>query len=380
MATKKKIKKSNGKAKSSKIKKSLPKSKVIKSAKKNAAKKNIKTKSGAVKKATKKFAKVAPKKNAKKIKIKLTKNSKPKAAKKPQIKKIVKVEKKLKKPFQKTSQKNSADKKNLKLEKLSYQKPTNPSISSTGGSSAKLNKSSIIEKKIANQFGKYAIEHDNSNVREELKIGLSQPNQLLIKKPGVILIPSFPQAIERNENKNKKSVDNQKKSSQIAEPKPKNKKMNSAAMKKITTKVQYDKNGKAVLPQGYKPSDNEEYMNPLQLEYFRKKLDSWKKELLSESNETIEHLQGENWNEPDPSDQATIVEQTGLELRTRDRYRKLINKIDTALRRIEEGEYGYCEVTGDPIGIKRLEARPIATMTLAAQEQHELEEKLAYED
>jgi DnaK suppressor protein len=136
---------------------------------------------------------------------------------------------------------------------------------------------------------------------------------------------------------------------------------------------------KVQLPAGYKPNKTEDYMNPLQLEYFRQKLELWKKELLAESTETIQHLQAESWNEPDPSDQATIVEQTGLELRTRDRYRKLINKIDSALQRIEQGEYGYCEVTGDPIGLARLEARPIATMTIAAQEQHEMEEKLHLE-
>jgi DnaK suppressor protein len=133
------------------------------------------------------------------------------------------------------------------------------------------------------------------------------------------------------------------------------------------------------LPNGYKPKLDEEYMNASQLEYFRRKLEDWKKDLLLESTETLDHLKTESWNEPDPSDQATIVEQTGLELRTRDRYRKLISKIDAAINRIEIGEYGYCEVTGDPIGIARLEARPIATMTIAAQEQHEMEEKLNFE-
>lgn len=137
---------------------------------------------------------------------------------------------------------------------------------------------------------------------------------------------------------------------------------------------------KIELPKNYTPKDKEDYMNDNQLEYFRLKLLDWKQELLKESSETLNHLQAENWNEPDPSDQATIVEQTGLELRTRDRYRKLIGKIDSALMRIDEGEYGYCEITGEPIGLKRLEARPIATMTIAAQEQHEDEEKSNLED
>jgi DnaK suppressor protein len=143
--------------------------------------------------------------------------------------------------------------------------------------------------------------------------------------------------------------------------------------------IKMSKNKKIELPEGYKPTEKEEYMNPTQLEYFKQKLLDWKGELLNESNETLEHLKDESWNEPDPSDQATIVEQTGLELRTRDRYRKLIGKIDAALARIEAGEYGYCEVTGDPIGLARLDARPIATMTLAAQEQHEIEEKMSAE-
>jgi len=136
-------------------------------------------------------------------------------------------------------------------------------------------------------------------------------------------------------------------------------------------------NNKTVeLEAGYAPNEKEEYMSEKQLAYYKNKLLNWKKELLEESNETLEHLKDESWNESDPSDQATIVEQTGLELRTRDRYRKLIGKIDSALARIDAGEYGYCEVSGDPIGIARLEARPIATMTLAAQERHESAEKL----
>ncbi len=126
----------------------------------------------------------------------------------------------------------------------------------------------------------------------------------------------------------------------------------------------------------YKPSEKEPYMSEKQLEYFKQKLQAWKRELLEESTETLGHLKEENWNESDITDRATVETDTALELRTRDRYRKLISKIDQAIQRIEDGEYGYCEVTGEPIGIKRLEARPIATMTLAAQEEHEREEKL----
>lgn len=132
---------------------------------------------------------------------------------------------------------------------------------------------------------------------------------------------------------------------------------------------------KIVLPEGYVPTENEEYMNPRQLEYFRRKLIEWKEELLNESRETLNHLKEENWNEADLNDRASIETDTTIELRTRDRYRKLIDKIDEALKRIEIGEYGYCEETGEEIGLKRLIARPVATLCIEAQERHENYEK-----
>lgn len=134
------------------------------------------------------------------------------------------------------------------------------------------------------------------------------------------------------------------------------------------------------LPEGYVPSDDEEYMNPMHLEYFRRKLEAWKKELMEEAESTINHLREENWQEPDINDRATLEADAALELRTRDRYRKLIRKIDKALERIDEGDYGYCEETGDEIGIKRLMARPIATLTIEAQEKHERLEKQHRDD
>lgn len=129
------------------------------------------------------------------------------------------------------------------------------------------------------------------------------------------------------------------------------------------------------LPANYTPSDKEEYMGEQQLAYFKKKLLDWREDLLRESSETLTHLKEESFNEPDVTDRATLETDTALELRTRDRYRKLINKIDAALGRIEKGDYGYCDVSGEPIGVKRLEARPIATMTIAAQEMHERKER-----
>jgi len=134
------------------------------------------------------------------------------------------------------------------------------------------------------------------------------------------------------------------------------------------------------LPEGYRPSDAEEYMSPMQLEYFRRKLLTWKQELMEESDSTLTQLREENWQEPDINDRATLESDAALELRTRDRYRKLIRKIDKALNRIADGSYGYCEDTGEEIGLKRLEARPIATLTIEAQEKHERLEKTRRED
>ena len=136
----------------------------------------------------------------------------------------------------------------------------------------------------------------------------------------------------------------------------------------------------ADLPDGYKPSAEEEFMNPQQLEYFRRKLLAWKKEILEEAEHTLAILQNEPLREPDMNDRATSETDWSIELRTRDRQRKLIAKIDAAMRRIEDGEYGYCEVTGEPISLGRLEARPIATMTLEAQERHERQEKISRDD
>lgn len=129
------------------------------------------------------------------------------------------------------------------------------------------------------------------------------------------------------------------------------------------------------IPDGYKPSEKEEYMNPQQVEYFRRKLLQWRGELLSESRETLDHLHDENWQQADIADRASLETEAGVELRTRNRYLKLISKIDAAIKRLEEGEYGYCEETGEPIGIKRLEARPVATLSIEAQERHEKMEK-----
>ena len=132
----------------------------------------------------------------------------------------------------------------------------------------------------------------------------------------------------------------------------------------------------AVAEADYRPTENEPFMNPRQREYFRRKLENWKDDILRESRETLENLQEESQNHPDMADRASSESDRALELRTRDRQRKLISKIDAALKRIEDGTYGYCEETGDPIGIARLDARPIATLSLEAQETHERREKV----
>ena len=131
----------------------------------------------------------------------------------------------------------------------------------------------------------------------------------------------------------------------------------------------------AKISKTYKPTQKEKFMNAKMKEYFRQKLENWKNELLKESSQTLNNLQTENEAKPDMTDRASEEIDRTFELRTRDRERKLINKIDAALRRIEDGTYGYCEETGEPIGLKRLEARPVATLSLEAQEMHEKAEK-----
>ncbi len=132
--------------------------------------------------------------------------------------------------------------------------------------------------------------------------------------------------------------------------------------------------------EGYRPQEGEEFMNPRQLEYFRQKLLNWKEDILKESRETVTHLQTETENHPDLADRASSETDRALELRTRDRQRKLISKIEDAIRRIEDGSYGYCEETGEPITLARLEARPIATLSLEAQERHERRERVHRDD
>lgn len=137
---------------------------------------------------------------------------------------------------------------------------------------------------------------------------------------------------------------------------------------------------KRALGGSYVPEENEPYMCEVQLDYFRRLLLAWKKSILDAAAGTLQQLQDGPIREPDLNDRASSETDWGIELRTRDRQRKLIAKIDSALRRIEEGEYGYCEVTGEPIGLGRLEARPIATMTVEAQEAHERREKISRDD
>lgn len=134
------------------------------------------------------------------------------------------------------------------------------------------------------------------------------------------------------------------------------------------------------VPEGYKPNDKEAFMNPVMIEYFRMKLLNWKEELLQDSSETLRHLQQDNSPETDLTDRASKETDRALELRTRDRERKLISKIDAALGRIEDGSYGYCEETMEPISLRRLEARPIATLSLEAQERHERIERTYRDD
>jgi len=137
---------------------------------------------------------------------------------------------------------------------------------------------------------------------------------------------------------------------------------------------------KITIDEGYRPTDDEPFMNERQREYFRRKLLQWKADIIRESSETLATLQSENENHPDLADRASSETDRAIELRARDRQRKLIAKIDAALSRLEDGSYGYCEETGEPISLKRLEARPIATLSLEAQERHERNERVHRDD
>ena len=145
----------------------------------------------------------------------------------------------------------------------------------------------------------------------------------------------------------------------------------------MTTAV---KESRIELPSGYMPSSEEPFMNERQKEYFRRKLMAWKEEIIRESKTTLSVLQEDMGTQPDLADRASTETDRSLELRARDRQRKLISKIDSALRRIDEGTYGYCEETGEPIGVARLDARPVATLSIEAQERHERNERVHRDD
>ena len=157
-------------------------------------------------------------------------------------------------------------------------------------------------------------------------------------------------------------------------------KLKEAAISPRHKRVQREFAMAVEVDEDYKPSDDEPFMNERQREYFRTKLLVWKEEILKESKETILHLQDENHVLPDLADRASSETDRSLELRTRDRQRKLISKIEAALKRIEDGSYGYCEETGEPISLKRLDARPIATLSIEAQERHERRERVYRDD
>ena len=152
--------------------------------------------------------------------------------------------------------------------------------------------------------------------------------------------------------------------------------MSAAASEEIET----IENAKRLLGEDYVPSDQEEYMSDKQQAYFQMLLLEWKQSIYSAAGQTLQSLANGPIREADLNDRASSETDWGIELRTRDRQRKLVSKIDSALRRLAEGEYGYCEVTGDPIGLKRLIARPVATMTVEAQEAHERREKISRDD
>ena len=154
----------------------------------------------------------------------------------------------------------------------------------------------------------------------------------------------------------------------------------ATALVDLYNNEEFERYDRVILPEGYRPSDDEEFMCAKHRAYFLRKLKDWKEAIVEESRATMAQLQVDSLREPDIADRASSETDWSIELRTRDRQRKLISKIDCAIRRLYEGEYGYCDVTGDPISLARLEARPIATMTLEAQERHERIERVSRDD
>jgi DnaK suppressor protein len=177
--------------------------------------------------------------------------------------------------------------------------------------------------------------------------------------------------------KNKKLVSD---TAEIAKPKSGKATTTNGAKAATKAKAGAGSIAKNMLPDDYRPSEDEDFMNPLQLLYFQKKLESWKAELLDDASGTITGLSQENLHQPDQMDRAQIESNAALDLRTRDRERKLLQKIEAALRRIDDGSYGYCVETDEPINLRRLEARPIASLSLHAQERHERMERVHRDD
>jgi DnaK suppressor protein len=217
------------------------------------------------------------------------------------------------------------------------------------------------------------------------KKALKQPApKQAAKKPAAKLVKKAPAKIQKKAATPAKAAQKASKPSptKAVKPTPSPKK-STPPMTKTTAKtaaksspIKERREYKPVkLPAGYKPTASETYMSPQQQEYFRQKLLAWRKGLMDESRETLDHLHEENWHQADIADRAALETEAGVELRTRNRYLKLVSKIDAAIMRIEDGEYGYCEETGEPIGLKRLEARPVATLSIEAQERHEKNEK-----
>ena len=201
------------------------------------------------------------------------------------------------------------------------------------------------------------------------------------------------EATKKTEKKTEKEADTEtesvgttaskKSAGKVADTTSKKASRNTARNTASNTEAKVAMSGSAspiLLPEGYRPSEDEEFMNPLQLLYFRKKLEAWRAELLDEASDTITGLSQENLHQPDQMDRAQIESNAALDLRTRDRERKLLQKIESALRRIDEGSYGYCVETDEPINLRRLEARPIASLSLHAQEWHERMERVHRDD
>lgn len=340
-------------AKRKTVRKKSSKKTAKKAARKTAARKKVTRKKAPQKKAAKKKAKkkVSRKKAKQKVKKKAAKKaSRRKVAKKKSRKKVAKKNKVTKKKSRKKASKKKASRKKVSRKKVTKKKASKKKAAKKKAAKKKVSKKKVSKKKVSKK----------ASTAKKAKKASAQTEQ----------------TTETEEKPRKKNLIIKPVNSRIKRPKL-HTPVNPADQIPLRPRRRRNTGGDHLIHgiAPYKPAKGEEYMSDDQLEHFRRILNAWKEELMEEVDRTVHHMQDEASNFPDPTDRATQESEFGLELRTRDRERKLLKKIHQALARVDDGSYGYCEETGEEIGLKRLEARPVATLSVEAQERRELAER-----